>query len=454
MGRDHGDSRAVHGRESERVRTLRAWIVRLVGLPRRGSRERDIAAELESHLDMHVEHNIRAGMSPVDARRQALIALGGVEQTKEQYRDRLGIPLVETISRDILDAGRRLRRSPGAVLAILLTLAAALGVNGTMFALGDALVLRPFSLPQVDELVAVNETRPDGGLSWTSAAAFRDWKQQATSFEALAALMIEDVEIGEDGDPERLRATWVSHEFFSIVGRPALGRGFLEDETSVTLDRRIILADGLWRRRFGADPTIVGRSVVIDGIPHEVVGVAPPDLDFPYGTEVWLPIAFNATALATRDARVLLSVGCLTRDATLESARAEMSVIATRMAREFPDSHAGRGALVRTLGDAFVEEGTAPLSALLQASALLVLLVACANITNLVMALAGARRREVAVRSALGATRSGLLRGLWIEHGLLALLAPGARWRGRDAATGESRDAGSCRTVRGWVAGN
>jgi predicted permease len=405
------------------VRTLRGWIVRLVALLRRRARERDMQAELESHLDLHIEHNLRIGMAPQEARRRALMALGGFEQAKEQYRDRAGVPVVETLLRDLRDAGRRLRRSPGPVLIILVTLAVALAVNSTVFAIADSLLLRPFSLPDVDRLVAVFETPPGGGRSWTSPATFLDWRQRSRSIRTLVAFRIEDVELGDHTGPERLRATKVSHHFFTMMGRPARGRGFVEEESTFGRHRSVVLGDGLWHRRFAADPAIVGRSIVVDGIPHHVVGVAPPHFDFPYGTELWLPLAFDADALASRNNRPLFCVGRLADGASLADARTEMSAIARSIAQEFPDTHKDRGALVQTLADGFIEPEVRPLSVLLHASALLVLLMACANITNLVLALGVERRREVAMRYALGATRAALIRGVWLEHASLALLS-------------------------------
>lgn len=404
------------------MRTLRAWLIRLGSRLRWQARERDMQAELESHLDLHIDHNRRMGMTPDEARRRALLALGGVEQAKERYRDRAGIPAFEIVLRDLRDAGRRLRRAPGPVLVILVTLAAALGTNSAVFAITDALVLRPFSLPDIDRLVVVSERGPDGGQSWTSPATFLDWRQRSSSFHPLSAVELDYVELG-DRDPERLQAAKVSHDFFDIVGRPARGRGFLEEEATLGRQRSVILGDGLWQRRFAADPAVVGRTVVIDGIPHLVVGIAPPQFAFPYGAEVWLPLAFSAEDLASRDHRVLFGIGRLADGASRESADLEMSAIASSIARQFPATHKDRGAMVQTLVDGFIEWGLRPLIVLLDTSALLVLFIACANIANLLVALAVERRREVAVRCALGATRGAIVRGVWLEHLTLALLA-------------------------------
>jgi putative ABC transport system permease protein len=405
------------------VRTLRGWIVRLVALLRRRARERDMQAELESHLDLHIEHNLRIGMAPQEARRRALMALGGFEQAKEQYRDRAGVPVVETLLRDLRDAGRRLRRSPGPVLIILVTLAVALAVNSTVFAIADSLLLRPLALPDVDRLVLVFETPPGGGRSWTSPATFLDWQRRAKSFRTLVALTIEDAELGDHDRPERIRAASVSHDFFTVVGNPARGRGFIVEESTFGRHRIVVLSDGLWHRRFGADLAIVGRSVVVDGVPHRVIGIAPPRFGFPYGTELWRPMAFEANALAARDNRVLMVMSRLADGATLESAREEMAAIGRSIAQQFPETHKNRGVLVQTLAEGFIEPEVRPLSVLLHASALLVLLIACANITNLLVALGVERRREVAMRYALGATRAAMVRGVWLEHTLLALLS-------------------------------
>jgi putative ABC transport system permease protein len=405
------------------VRTLRGWIVRLKALASHRRREQEMTDELESHLALHVDHNLQIGMTPDEARRQALLALGGLEQAKEQYRDRAGVPVVEILMRDLRDAWRRLWRFPVPVLTILLTLSVSVGVNGMVFAIADSLILRPFALPDIESLVVVSETRPDGGRSWTSPATFLDWRERSASLRPLVAVMLEDVELGDDNGPERLRAAKVSHGFFTLVGGPARGRGFLEEESALGRHRTVVIGDGLWHRRFGADPAIVGRTMVVDSVPHRVVGVAPPRFGFPYGVDLWLPLAFDADALASRDNRVLFCIGRLADGVSLEHARADMSAIADSIAREFPVTHRARRALVQTLVDGFVEEGVRPVSVLLHVSALLVLFVACGNIANLLVALGAERRREVAVRRALGATRGAIARGVWLEHVSLAVVS-------------------------------
>ena len=366
-------------------------------------------------------------MTPTEARRQAILALGGVDQTKETYRDRRGLPVVETVLRDLRIGCRRLLRTPVAAFVIVVTLAASIGLNASVFAIADAMVLRPFPFPQVENLVYVDEARPDGPYRGiTSAANFLEWKRRTRAFSRLSGFTLRDVELGSDGggEPETLRAAAVTADFFDVLGTaPDRGRGFVAGEETFGRHRSVVLGHAMWLRRFAGDQAIVDGSIVLDGVPHQVVGIAPRNFDFPFGTDLWVPLAFDASTIAARDRRFVLGIGRLAPGTTIEAARAELTGVGRDLSRDYPIFNADRDPRVRPFAAGFVEDGLGQLFGLLQACALLVLLIACANVTNLLLALGLERQREIAVRFALGATRGQILRGLWLENTVLGIVS-------------------------------
>lgn len=406
------------------MKLLRSWAARLFGAFGATDRDVELAAELDSHLQLHIDDNLRAGMTPTEARRRALVALGGLDQTKERYRDRRSLPLVETVVSDLRDAWRRLRRAPGPVAAIVLTLGVALGMNAAVFAAIDALVLRPISLPQIDRLVFLSERSSETPLRQPMAPAnFLDWSAQVTRLDGTAALTADEVEIGGDVEPARVERALVSSGFFDLLGaRTALGRTFTREESRLALPV-VVLTHRLWQRAFAGDAGVIGRSVLIDGQPHTVIGVASEAFTIPANTELWAPLVFDQAALDSRDNRTLLAVGRLADGTSLEAARAEIGSIWTDLVMRYPVENTGRRLEVQSLTEGLVEPGLFEISAGLQVAALLALIVACANITNLLLALSAERRHEVAVRLALGATRGRVLRGLWLESAWIGLFA-------------------------------
>jgi putative ABC transport system permease protein len=407
------------------MRSVRATISRIRRWATGRDDDRQLAAELESHLALHVDDNIRHGMSPADARRDALLKLGGLDQTKERYRDRRTLPILDTLARDARDAWRHIRRTPRVSAIIVFMLAAALGLNAAAFAITDALLIRPFAFPNVDRVVVIEETRPQWpwrGL--TAPATFVDWKRSARTLMALSAASLRDVEIGGGAEPERLRAALVSADFFNVTGMtPPVGRGFLPDEETIGRHRSVVLGDDIWTRLFDADPRAIGRVIVLDGVPYQIVGVAPKDFSFPFGSQLWLPAAFSASELDRRDARTVLAFGRLADGASIAAAEAELEAITGQLGRQFPEAMDDSGVRVRTVARGLAEEGSDILHAFVHTAALFVLLIACANVANLILADAAARQREIAVRFALGATRAQIVRAFWIETCGLALLA-------------------------------
>jgi putative ABC transport system permease protein len=331
--------------------------------------------------------------------------------------------------KDVRYAWRSLLKRPLLTITVASTLALGLGANAAIFNLIDRLVLRPYPLEDPDRAVLFSETGPgeEYKKETVAPANFYDWRAAATTTEFLSAYAYWDANLVERNLPERLQGYQITAGFFEALDvKPALGRTFVRDDETFGRHHVVILSDALWRRRFDADPSIVGRAVTVDGGPSEVIGVMPPRFNFPEGCDLWAPLSFDPKTPLPRNVRYLTPIARLKPGKTLEDAQSEMSLIAARLAHEYPEDH-DFGVRTYTLTRGMLDEGTGPMLSLWQASAFIVLLIACANIANLLLARAAERRRETAVRIALGASRGRIVRELLTESSLLALLAvPGA----------------------------
>jgi putative ABC transport system permease protein len=320
---------------------------------------------------------------------------------------------------------RAIRKQPGVSLVVAVTLALGLGVNAAVFGMMDALLLRPFQFRDYQRLVVLWETpRGASEREMVAPATFLDWRKQARSVEGLAAWQWYDATLTVAGQPERVQAFRVSADFFDLLGiQPALGRSFTPGDEQPGNDRRLVISDGLWKRRLGSNPEIVGTDVLVDGVPHTIVGVAPSGFGFPVGSELWVPLAFTPAQASNRDQRNLTVAAKLVTGQSVASAQAEMDVIAARIEKLYPSTNRDRVVSVRSLSTAFREGSTIPFVAVLQVAAGLVLLVACANVASLLLARAIDRQRELALRTAFGASRGRIVRQLVTETVVLGLLA-------------------------------
>jgi putative ABC transport system permease protein len=346
-----------------------------------------------------------------------------------------GIPLpqpsgdsfMRSLVTDTKHAVRLFSKQPGLALLVVLTLSLGLGANAAIFQVVDALILRPFTIADVDRLTLIAETGPEFSIDLqetVSPANFADWKKQADVFEHLAAFDWWEVNLASREEAERVAGFRVTANFFDTLGvRPALGRAFTAAEETVGNHRRVILGHDLWQRRFAGDPNVLGQTILVDAVPHEIVGVAPPGFNFPLGSDIWSPLALTAQNAQERSERYLTVIGRLKRDKSLADAAAQMSVIGDRLAQQYPENNKGHGAKVLTLVAGMRDVGLGPIALLWQASAAFVLLIACANIANLLLARGAERQRELAVRSALGASRLRMVRGLLVESLVLAVAA-------------------------------
>jgi putative ABC transport system permease protein len=398
--------------------TLRQVWARLGSFFRKQELDREFDEEVAAHIELATQDHLRQGMTVPEARRLALIKLGGVEFSREAHRESRGLPWLDGIVHDMRYALRTLRRSPGFTLTAIIMLALGIGVNVTVFTLTNALFRKP-PFDRDDRIVYIHSRRPWRAVSY---ADFQDWKAQAKSFEGMAVVNGVRISLSDHrGLPESFDATQVSADAFQLVGqRPILGRDFaIADETPGAAPVAILSYD-FWEHRYGKDPAIVGQTIRINGDPTTIIGVMARGFSFPRRQDLWMPLV-PTPDLLERDARYLwFAFGRLAPGVTIESARAEMEIIGRRLANTYPFTNQEFPPVVQNSAGHFVGPGATVLFESMLGAVGFVLLIACANLANLTLARAIGRSREISLRVALGAERWRIIRQLFMESMILS----------------------------------
>ena len=410
---------------------------RLFSFPRRSKKQinRDVDDELQFHIDMVAAELQAGGASESEARSGARRQFGNVDaarynlRVEEQgiERDRRRADFKNEVRQDVIFASRQLRRSPGFAIVAVLTLGLGIGATTAIFSVVDGVLLRPLPYPDADRLVRVSQydarrsERDDA-----SPANFADWHERSRSFSKLAYFQYFGHDVrGAAGETISINSWLVSEEYFDVLGvRPSLGRVFRPEEFRAGAARVVVISTALWQQRYGGDPKVLGRQEILDGVPHSIIGVMPASFQFPERRHIWAPKILDDAEKKDRFGTYLAGVGRLKPGTTLAAAQDDMSRIARDLAQTYPRTNANVGIQLSPVPNELLGAVRQALLVLLGA-VICVLLVACANVANLLLARGSDRRREFAIRAALGAGRTRLARQMITESGLLAALGCG-----------------------------
>lgn len=408
------------------MKALRAWSIRLRNMFGKSRTEADFSAELESHLQMHTHDNLRAGMTPDQARRDAILKLGGVESTKQAYRERSTVPFLESLGQDLRYSVRQLVKNPGFAFIAILVLAFGIGASVAIFAFVDAALIKPLPYPNSSRLVGLYESGkmfPRANLSYPD---YQDWKKLNGVFSSLEAWAYDGYLLDSGGGAKPVPGARVSAGFFrtlSVV--PLLGRDFYDGEDLPSAHPAVMLTYAAWQNYFGGKADAIGHAVTLSGVAYTVVGVLPQDFQFALRghADFWTAMRPTNDCDLRRGCHNIFGIARLKDGVSAQTAAADLGSIARQLEQQYPDSNRGQGAVALPLSEAITGD-IRPILLVLLSGAGLLLVIACVNVSSLLLVRSESRRREIAVRGALGASPARLVRQFVTEA--LALVFFGA----------------------------